>query len=317
MYPDGPNPCQVQSRPREARHSSAAPLVLLHDGGGTTFGFWILESLHRDVWAIHNPHFWNGQPWEGGMDEMARHYIDLLQKAGISGKILLGGWSLGGFLSLAMARMLAEDRSANINVAGLVLIDSPYHVPWFDSSPSVSEPVLVDVPPLVQKAFDYCDVLLRSWALPSWDGPACEGRDVHFAVGGSAFEIKPGTVLYKPLEGEWNAIGTRARASSQRQRTRTETSEHPVLPPPAVMLRCVKRAATAGGASDPCRVDLPRDDALLGWEDDYPGFIKAVLELDSDHYTVFDKYNRAQMAQVTSLLNQGLEILESLEVSDM
>ncbi len=91
MFPEGPNPCMVQSGPKGGRNSSALPLVLIHDGGGTTFGFWVLESLHRDVWAIHNPHFWDGEPWKGGMDEVARHYINLLQKAEISGEILLGG----------------------------------------------------------------------------------------------------------------------------------------------------------------------------------------------------------------------------------
>lgn len=67
------------------------PLILIHDGGGTTFGYFSLGSLHRDVWAIHNPHFFTAEPWEGGMEEMARYYIGLIESAGIEGSVLLGG----------------------------------------------------------------------------------------------------------------------------------------------------------------------------------------------------------------------------------
>ena len=84
------NPTQVQWAP-ERQHPPPTPLVLIHDGGGTTFSYHILESLNRDVYAIHNPHLYTAEPWEGGMYEMARHYIQLMQKAGISGPILLGG----------------------------------------------------------------------------------------------------------------------------------------------------------------------------------------------------------------------------------
>lgn len=86
----GKNPLRVQSAPA-GQFRKSTPLVLIHDGGGTTFGYFCLGSLYRDVWAVHNPHFFTAQPWEGGMDEMARHYIDLIEAAGITGQILLGG----------------------------------------------------------------------------------------------------------------------------------------------------------------------------------------------------------------------------------
>lgn len=85
-----PNPAQIQFA-APFRHPIPVPLVLIHDGGGTTFGYFSLKPLSRDVYAIHNPHYSTGEPWEGGMDEMAHHYIDLLEEAGISGKIFLGG----------------------------------------------------------------------------------------------------------------------------------------------------------------------------------------------------------------------------------
>lgn len=87
------NPTQIQWAPQNQRPPPTR-LVLIHDGGGTTFGYHILDPLDRDVYGIHNPHFYTAEPWEGGMDEMARHYIDLLKKAGISGTIFLGGESV-------------------------------------------------------------------------------------------------------------------------------------------------------------------------------------------------------------------------------
>jgi hypothetical protein len=88
MYDRNPHQVQFLSHTEQRRRT---PLVLIHDGGGTTFSYFILGNLHRDVWAIHNPKFFTAELWEGGMDEMARHYISLLQKAGISGTIFLGG----------------------------------------------------------------------------------------------------------------------------------------------------------------------------------------------------------------------------------
>lgn len=91
MFEDGPNPSRVQLAPPYKRKSGTPPLVLIHDGGGTTFGYFILGSLNRDVWAIHNPHYWDSGIMDGGMDGMARHYIELIEKAGIRGPIMLGG----------------------------------------------------------------------------------------------------------------------------------------------------------------------------------------------------------------------------------
>ncbi len=93
MFVDGPNPTKVQGLPPHKRFSKPAPIVLIHDGGGTTFSYFIIGNLQREVWAIHNPNYWTADLWEGGMDEMARHYIALMKDAGISGPIILGGKS--------------------------------------------------------------------------------------------------------------------------------------------------------------------------------------------------------------------------------
>lgn len=85
MLPGGPNPSKLQDTPGSAN----IPLVLTHDGGSTTFAYFFLEDLKRDVWAIHDPNYWEGRRWPGGMDEMGRHYIVLVRTAGVRGKILL------------------------------------------------------------------------------------------------------------------------------------------------------------------------------------------------------------------------------------
>ena len=98
MTPTDRNPTQVQywttgKQATEAPNGSAPkPLILIHDGGGTTFAYFTIGRLERDVWAIHSPTFTAAQPWEGGMNGMVRQYIKLIEEgAGIKGDILLGG----------------------------------------------------------------------------------------------------------------------------------------------------------------------------------------------------------------------------------
>lgn len=71
--------------------TKATPLVLIHDAGGTIYSYLRLGSLQRDVWAIHDPYFETMKPWDGGFEQMAEHYAQLMESAGIRGPILLGG----------------------------------------------------------------------------------------------------------------------------------------------------------------------------------------------------------------------------------
>ncbi|POR34498.1 Uncharacterized protein TPAR_05300 [Tolypocladium paradoxum] len=305
MLVDGPNPTKVQLVPPYKRANPPTPLVLIHDGGGTIFSYFILGSLNRDVWAIHNPKYFDAEPWKGGMDEMARHYINLIVKAGISGTILLGGWSLGGYLSLTMARMLADNPASNISIAGFLIIDSPYHIARSKLTVTTTDPQFDGLPDLVQKAFDNCDIMLEHWDLPSWDGPACGGKDVKIGVAGRSFALEPGSVLYKQVDGAWKPITTRMYKHEK-------TVDEPREPPPGVMVRCTRPTEKPEGASDPCLIDLYRDETLLGWEGNHADFIKAVIDVDADHYSVFDKYDQPKMKSLTAQLNEGLEILDSL-----
>ncbi|KAM4054542.1 thioesterase domain-containing protein [Hirsutella rhossiliensis] len=295
MFAGDTNPVEVQFVPPHKRAKPPTPLVLIHDGGGTVFSYYLLGSLRRDVWAIYDPKYFDGEPWEGGMDEMARHYIDLLVKAGIAGiagTIILGGWSLGCLLSLTMAHMLAHDPSTNISIAGILSIDSPYHIASSKLTAPTSEAKIEDITDLVQKSFENCDVMLREWDLPSWQGPSGGGREVEVRVAGQSFTLQPGRLLYKPLGEDWKPI---------------------IGPPPGVMIRCTRPAEkVAGSGPEPASIDRYRNETLLGWEGNYADFIRAVIDVDDDHYKIFDKYDEDKIQNLTSQVNAGLEILDSL-----
>lgn len=118
------NPHRIQERPAGCPWVKITPLVLIHDGGGTTFSYHCLGNLKRDVYGIANPYYDTDKVWRGGIPEMARTYAQWIKGVVPQGEIILGGWSLGGLISLEVARILAEDSA--ICVIGIVMIDSVY-----------------------------------------------------------------------------------------------------------------------------------------------------------------------------------------------
>ncbi|KAL7947432.1 alpha/beta-hydrolase [Trichoderma barbatum] len=315
MYEDGPNPSKVQITPAYKRANPPPPLVLIHDGGGTTFGYFMLGSLYREVWAIHNPHYFDGGAFEGGMDEMARLYIQCMKNTGIKGNILLGGWSLGGYLSLAVARFLADDPEATIKVLGIVMMDTPYHIPYNQVEGLTDDPVIENIPEPIQKCFDRCDEMMDDWEVPRWDGPTYNGKPVFFGVGGRRYSVAPGKVLYKPFEGTWSPVevpqySKPSEESEAGKGSQPETSS--ILPPPTVLIRATLSMPLPEGRTEPFIIDKYRGDRTLGWSANSPDFIKAVLDVNSNHYEMFDKDNGAQIKDITAQLNLALEILDSI-----
>ncbi|KAK5996187.1 putative thioesterase TR09 [Cladobotryum mycophilum] len=292
---DDTNPNRIQSRP-DASHN--LPLILMHDGSGLAIHYRALQSLDRDVWAIHRPQSWDTKDHGGGVEELARHYIGLIHGAGIKGKVILGGWSFGGNLSTEMARLLAEDRTSKITVAGLLLID-----PQFDHLPQE-----------LLKTLEDARSAILNWAVPSWNGLFDKGQDVQCLIDGTEYLVEPGTVLYKPLDAQWTvkALPNLDKAAY----TLPKSSAKPILCPPAVLLRCTDYTPTVDGGETRSYVDYYRDSPLLGWEHKYHHFIKAALEIKGNHYAVFDKASPSQMVQLTACVRSGLEALESIEVLD-
>lgn len=68
------------------------PLVLIHDGGGTTFQYYMLKPLYRRLYAIPNPYFdEGGSPPAGGVPQLAKEYAEAIQATIGNGPVLIGG----------------------------------------------------------------------------------------------------------------------------------------------------------------------------------------------------------------------------------
>lgn len=115
------NPALVQTAPLSKQ--GAAPLILIHDGGGTTFSYHCLKSLHRTVYTIHNPRFYSGRVWAGGITAMAKVYVEMIRSV-----VPLGGsWILGGKFRAPLSRQtLSEDLVRPKAFASLEPWNSPY-----------------------------------------------------------------------------------------------------------------------------------------------------------------------------------------------
>ncbi|KAF5025104.1 hypothetical protein F66182_2805 [Fusarium sp. NRRL 66182] len=175
------NPEIVQ--PADWRTLNTVPVFLMHDGGGTTFAYHCLETLHRPVYGIHNPNFRSGEPYDGGLSDMARQYCGFIQKAidqpefpkrySADGKIriILGGWSMGGHLSLEMAKQLG-DGDSNIDVIGILMVDTVYPIrhPSGDRLiPSkVSEEEKTKNQILADRAMADARRMIQAWTPPVW-----------------------------------------------------------------------------------------------------------------------------------------------------
>lgn len=134
-----PNVDLVQSEDwaRHETHTCATtPAFLIHDGGGTVFSYHCLHPLQRCIYGIQNPHFETGDVFAGGLPEMGLLYASFIRtevsrpdfpaqkNPDGSVNIIIGGWSLGGMLSLQIFDELELD--PNIRIIGILMIDSVY-----------------------------------------------------------------------------------------------------------------------------------------------------------------------------------------------
>ncbi|WEW62048.1 hypothetical protein PRK78_007548 [Emydomyces testavorans] len=270
----------VQSAP--SGFESATPLILIHDGGGTTVSYFYLESLDRTVYGIQNPRFYSGEPWEGGLPEMGRIYASLIRSVIPSGPVILGGWSLGGMLSLEVASVLA--RSPDIRVLGIIMLDtvnpltaSSSHVPnVVPYQTQYSEYAKPETRQLVSNCMKQAVTMASTWTPPVWN--ACSDQDV--------------VQRRKKLEAE---LSSRMPAQYGHGCFVTELNVpwRDMLPtiPQTILLRCQEYVPVS---TDKCRdavarVDVVRKMERLGWEDYGYDFISAVLDIPGHHYSIFAK----------------------------
>lgn len=293
-----------------------APLVLIHDGGGTVVSYFHLGSLDRTVYAIQNPRFYSGEPWEDGLPEMAREYTQSIKSEIPSGPILLGGrldlaiypctsrkcpqklrgrasqsinpisscalgWSLGGLLSLEIASILG--RSSDIQVLGVIMIDSvfPRAVKADGMNVVPSEPIFgistnAMMRARVSHSMNQALSMAKTWIPPVWKD--CSDPE----------EYRRRVQLEEALAAKSSVSADTTVATTGETATAAGMDSLPPAPQ-TVLLRCIEYIpVTHSDRPDAiARVDVLRDQEKLGW-DDYPyGFISAVLEIPGHHFNIF------------------------------
>ncbi|KAL7953097.1 Alpha/Beta hydrolase protein [Trichoderma compactum] len=245
----GPNPELIQpedwARPDQPSYNT--PVFLIHDGGGTTFAYHCLGILGRYVYGVHNPYFYTGEVFEGGIPEMGRTYAKWIRQTvqedefparrrnhdGTIG-IMLGGWSLGGLLSMEVARQLADDDV--VRVSGILMIDSIYPGKSSEEDTS-SDEASTDREGLTQnqihsrRCMAEAVRMVRQWRLPEWSGRLYNRR------------------------------------------------------PRVVLLRAKEHVPTKDGRM--VGLDLNREDELLGWGDYDDDMFCDVFDVDGHHFDMF------------------------------
>ena len=250
MIEENPELVQAESWVRPDSWSGKTPVFLIHDGGGTTFAYHCLESLHRFTYAVRNPHFFNENRFEGGLPEMGRLYATWIREAirdvdfpakrqGLNQQqpvdILLGGWSLGGLLSLEVAKQLLDD--TDIRVKGIVMMDSVYPGDISSRKRWESKPLIEEGKSRNQilsgRAMREARRMVGEWTVPTWDSKDLDRR------------------------------------------------------PPMVMMRA-KQCVPPDNDSQHSGLDVNRADRMLGWDEYDAELFTDVIDIDGHHFDIFE-----------------------------
>lgn len=273
MIEENPELVQAESWIRPDSWSGKTPVFLIHDGGGTTFAYHCLESLHRFTYAVRNPHFFSETKFEGGLPEMGRLYAtwirDAIRDPDFPAKrrgrpeqrvdILLGGWSLGGMLSLEVAKQLIDD--PEVRVRGIVMIDSVYPGSYDPSSPGRWESKPLDEEGksrnqiLSGRAMREARRMVGHWTVPTWDDDS--------------------------------------QATDKR--------------PPMVLLRA-KEPVPQDDDSQHGGLDVNRADKMLGWAAYDASLFRDVIDVEGHHFNMFDNQ---RIPDITAALIKALAKLDS------
>lgn len=278
---DDENPCVVYEAGDgpDPVHYSHIPIVMIHDGGGTCFvgkkqsrygehwltclkAYYCLNPIGRAMYEIHNPHFYSGKPWPGGIPEMARHYVDLMHKMVPRGRILLGGWSLGGLLSLEMARILADDPL--YTVLGIVMVDSICPVafrtiaatnnlriaPYKQKFGNNTKQETIEG---VERCFTEAKMAVEGYELPKWDDAGQEREQ-------DGME-----------DGE---VQSQVHAPSPK-----------IECPRTILLRA--RDNVPADPGEVSFVDVTRQSRTLGWDQYRDDLVEEIVDIPGHHFNIF------------------------------
>lgn len=217
--------------------------------------------------------------------------------------LILGGWSLGGMVSLEVARQVLDFNAAEVaqavkagkkkeqarklNVLGIVMIDSMNpHQTSFPPNVKIANPNATkmqwgphtkpETKEAVLRCFHEARRMLAFWELPTWPSVA------------AATATADG-------DGE-GAIRTSLMG-----------------PPPVVLLKAKENVPLQEPQEDEeevSRTDVHRGDGQLGWGRYHGGMVRKVIEVEGHHFNLFTEERRAE--QVTRGVKEGCEILERL-----
>ncbi|KAF4818957.1 Thioesterase AMT4 [Colletotrichum siamense] len=196
------NPLTLQKRRIKSSSPDNVALYLIHDGSGTIANYTKLGNLDCDVYGIQDPHFASSQPWGGGVVEMAKHYVSLIEKTTPRGKVVLGGWSFGGLIAFQLAYELRNH--ATLQVQGVLLMEVIY--PSLaqaedDGSawPGLSAIRSPAVREKVTKSIVQSGAMMNAWKPPTWQPPAALPAVVLLRAKGKEVSENPHALRFNSL----------------------------------------------------------------------------------------------------------------------
>ncbi|KAL2060535.1 hypothetical protein VTL71DRAFT_9176 [Oculimacula yallundae] len=192
------NPLTIQKR--RSLTGNGVPLYLVHDGSGTVANYCKLGSLDCDVFGIQDPHFMTSEPWVGGMLEMAKHYVALIEKTTPRGKIVLGGWSFGGLVAVQLAHELRSH--STLEVQGIILMEAIYpSIPEGNQDvsawPGLSAIRSAAVREKVTKSITQSSHIMDTWSPPAW-----VSKDLGVTLSAEARTSQPTVVLLRGMKDD-------------------------------------------------------------------------------------------------------------------
>ncbi|KAI2602584.1 alpha/beta-hydrolase [Hypoxylon sp. NC1633] len=312
------NPALVNPGPREAQLSvlakPPAPLVLVHDGGGTAFSYHLLDPINRPIWGIENARLHQGGWWDGGIREMAAYYVELLgniMPAG--GDILLGGWSLGGHLSLEMAHQIAVanrnrggSRTGTSNGNGSAGSSSSSNGGSGDTASTTLTTSTLPPPRFRVLGIVMVDTIFPL-RLATLRGPLPDKPVILSDEESKAMKLKDKVdlnMMHARMMVQFWEVPQWGGEEGEKDGLKT------AAPPPTILLRAKEFVS-----SDPSQtfVDYVREYRFLGWDEyneQHGNFIKQVVEVEGHHFTIFDIKN---LGDVTKKISDAADALDPPE----
>lgn len=208
--------------------------------------------------------------------------------------IMLGGWSLGGLLSMEVARQLADDDV--VRVVGILMIDSVYPG---KSLALTSTPLIPTSGPPVKRMFSepkVPQITIRQIKLD--EESSSEDDSSSDEASADEDELSQNQLLSKRCMAEamrmvrqWRIPEWDGRLYDRRPRV--------------VLLRAKDYVPTKEGRV--VGLDLNREDRLLGWGDYDEDMFSDVFEVDGHHFDIF-AFDRID--SMSRSIKKGLDRLE-------